>query len=132
MALVIRRLILSLCPRKNSYDLVASKCVVVPVIRTTHSRNHVDKCGCRNANAKKRLLELKGPALAALPEELSGGRAVECRSQSRWFNSTYRRFETWAVSFTPHLPVSLGRDAKSRRSLLYGVYARESKISHNL
>ena len=35
-----------------------------------------------------------------------------------------------AISFTPHLPVSFGRDTKSRRSLLSGVYARGSKRSH--
>ena len=34
------------------------------------------------------------------------------------------------ISFTPHLPVSFGRDAKSRWSLLAGVYARGSKRSH--
>ena len=32
--------------------------------------------------------------------------------------------------FTPHLPVSFGRDTKSRWSLLSGVYARESKRSN--
>ena len=32
--------------------------------------------------------------------------------------------------FTPHLPVCFGRDTKSRWSLLSGVYARGSKISH--
>ena len=32
--------------------------------------------------------------------------------------------------FTPHLPVSFGRDTKSRWSLLSGVYARGSKRSH--
>ena len=30
----------------------------------------------------------------------------------------------------PNLPVSFGRDTKSRRSLLSGVYARGSKIAH--
>ena len=34
------------------------------------------------------------------------------------------------VSFTPHLPMSFGRDTKSRWSLLSGVYARGSKRSH--
>ena len=33
-------------------------------------------------------------------------------------------------SVYPALPVSFGRDSKSRRSLLSGVYARGSKISH--
>ena len=31
-------------------------------------------------------------------------------SRGRWFNPTYRRFETYAISFTSHLPVSFGRD----------------------
>ena len=35
-----------------------------------------------------------------------------------------------AISFTPHLPVSFGRDTKSRWSLLSGGYARGSKRSH--
>ena len=34
------------------------------------------------------------------------------------------------ISFTSHLPVSFGRDTKSRWSLLYGVYARGSNISY--
>ena len=33
-------------------------------------------------------------------------------------------------SVYPALPVSFGGDTKSRRSLLSGVYARGSKISH--
>ena len=33
-------------------------------------------------------------------------------------------------SVYPALPVSFGRDTKSRRSLLSGVYARGSKRSH--
>ena len=36
----------------------------------------------------------------------SRGRAPDCQSRGRWFNPTYRRF----VLFTPHLPVSFGRD----------------------
>ena len=36
----------------------------------------------------------------------SGGRA--------WFNPTYCRFETWAILFTPHLPVFFGSDTKSQ------------------
>ena len=47
-----------------------------------------------------------------------------------WFNLTYSHFETYAISFTPHLPVSFGRDTKSRWSLISGVYARGSKRSH--
>ena len=45
-------------------------------------------------------------------------------SKLRQFRIGFRFF------FTPHLPVSLGRDTKSRWSLLSGVYARGSKISH--
>ena len=64
----------------------------------------------------------------------SGGRVVERRTINRGdggsFNPTCRRFETLTISFTPHLPVSFGRDTKSRWSLLSGVYARGSKISH--
>ena len=49
-----------------------------------------------------------------------------------------RGFESWLVdqlrnfgdSVYPALPVSFGGDTKSRRSLLSGVYARGSKISH--
>ena len=39
-------------------------------------------------------------------------------------------FQNLGNFFTPHLPVSVGRDTKSRWSLLSGVYARGSKISH--
>ena len=60
----------------------------------------------------------------------SHGRAPDCQSRGRWFNPTYRRFETEAISFTPHLPVYFGRDTKSRWSLLSGVYARGSERSH--
>ena len=60
-------------------------------------------------------------------EQWSRGRAPECQSRGRWFNHIYRRFETWAISFTRHFPVSFGRYTKSLRSLLFGVYARGSK-----
>ena len=64
----------------------------------------------------------------------SGGRAVERRTVNRGdgglINPTYRRFETWAISFTPHLPVSFGRDTKSQWSLLSGVIVRGSKHPH--
>ena len=63
-------------------------------------------------------------------ERWSRGRAPDCQSMRRWFNPTYRRFETKAILSTPHLPVSFGRDIKSRWSLLYGVYAGGSKRSH--
>ena len=36
-------------------------------------------------------------------------------------------FENLAISFTAHLPVSFGRDTKSRWSLLSGFYARGSR-----
>ena len=32
----------------------------------------------------------------------SRGRAPDCQSRGRWFNPTYRRFETQAISFTSH------------------------------
>ena len=38
--------------------------------------------------------------------------------------------QSQAISFTSHLPVSFRRDTKSRWSLLSGVYARGSQISH--
>ena len=60
-------------------------------------------------------------------EQWSRGRAPDCQSMGRWFNPTNRGFETQAISFTPHLSVSFGRDTKSRWSLLSGVYARGSK-----
>ena len=40
------------------------------------------------------------------------------------------RVETWASSFTPTFPVSVGRDIMSRLSLQSCVNARGSKISH--
>ena len=63
-------------------------------------------------------------------ERWSCGRAPDCQSRGRWFNPTYRRVETYAISFTSHMPVSFGRDTKSRWSLLSSVYARGSKRSH--
>ena len=64
----------------------------------------------------------------------SGGRAVECWTVNRGVGdsilpTTVSKLRL-KISFIPHLPVSFGRDTKSRWSLLYGVYARESKISH--
>ena len=41
-----------------------------------------------------------------------------------------RPFGNFGNFLYPTLPVSFGRDTKSRRSLLSGVYARGSKISH--
>ena len=57
-------------------------------------------------------------------------RAPDRQSRGWWFNPTYHRFETYAISFTPHLPVSFGRDTNSRWSLLSGVYARRCKRSN--
>ena len=63
-------------------------------------------------------------------ERWSHGRAPACQSRRRWFNPICHCFETWAILFAPHLPVSFGRDTKSRWSLLSGVSARGSKRSH--
>ena len=35
-------------------------------------------------------------------EQWSRGRAPDGQSRGRWFNPTYRRFETWEISFIPH------------------------------
>ena len=40
-------------------------------------------------------------------ERWSRGRTPYCQSRERWFNPTYRRFETEAISSTPQLPVSV-------------------------
>ena len=58
----------------------------------------------------------------------SGGRAVERRTVNRGDGGS---IPPTAVSKQfPHLPVSFGRESKSRWSLLSGVYARGSKRSH--
>ena len=44
--------------------------------------------------------------------------------------TTCRRLQTKAIPFHFTLPVSFGRDTKSRWSLLSGVYARGSKTPH--
>ena len=60
----------------------------------------------------------------------SGGHVVECRTVNRGDGGS---IPPTAVSklrqflFTPHLPVSFGRDTKIRWSLLPVVYARGSK-----
>ena len=56
-----------------------------------------------------------------------GGRAVERRTVNRGDGGS---IPPTAVSKLRHLPVSFGRDTKSRWSLLSGVYARGSKRSH--
>ena len=63
----------------------------------------------------------------------SGGRAVERRTVSRGdggSNPPTAVSKLKAISFTPQLPVSFGRDTKRRRSLVSGVYGRGSKRSH--
>ena len=61
----------------------------------------------------------------------SGGRAVERRTVNRGDGgSILPPFRNLGNFFTPHLPVSFGRETKSRWSLLSGVYARGSKKSH--
>ena len=73
------------------------------------------------------------PCISNTPTRMgSGGRAVERRTVNRGDGGS---IPPTAVSklgnfFTPHLPVSFGRDTKSRWSLLSGVYARGSKRSH--
>ena len=46
-----------------------------------------------------------------------------------WVQNHLRCFEAWATLFTP-LCLCLGRDSKSRWSLLSGAYARGSKRPH--
>ena len=62
----------------------------------------------------------------------SGGRAVERRTVNRGtvVQSHLPPFRNLGNFITPHLPVSLRRDTKSRWSLLSGVYVRGSKRSH--
>ena len=60
----------------------------------------------------------------------SGGRAVERRTvKGTVVQSHLPPLQNLGNFFTPHLPVSFGRDTKSRWSLLSGVYARGSKRS---
>ena len=74
-------------------------------------------------------------------EEGRGGRVGylgrwlgDWRPDSSWpgSNPTAVNFSlrNFGNSVYPALPVSFGGDTKSRRSLLSGVYARGSKISH--
>ena len=58
------------------------------------------------------------------------GRASGFQSKGTGLETTCCRFKTWAISFTPHVPVSLGRYTKSLWSVMFGVYARGSKRSH--
>ena len=39
----------------------------------------------------------------------SRGRAPDCQSRGRWFNPTYRRFETYAIS-SPHICLCLSEE----------------------
>ena len=59
-------------------------------------------------------------------------RALDWRPDVQGSNPTAENFSlrNFGNSFYPALPVSFGGDTKSRRSLLYGVYARGSKRSH--
>ena len=56
---------------------------------------------------------------------MSSGLSIE-RSVVQSHLSPFR----FSILFTPHLPVSFGRDTKSWWSFLSGVYARGSKRSH--
>ena len=58
----------------------------------------------------------------------SGGRAVERRTVNRGDGGSIP--PTAVSKLRQTLPVSFGRDTKSRWSLLSGVYARGSKKSH--
>ena len=58
---------------------------------------------------------------ASIPYVGSGGRAVERRTVNRGDGGSIP-FRNLGNFFTPHLPVSFGRDTKSRWSLLSGVY----------
>ena len=60
----------------------------------------------------------------------SGGRALGRRTVNRGDSGSIPPTAVLAISFTPHLHVSFGRDTKSRWSLLSGAYARGSKKSH--
>ena len=59
-----------------------------------------------------------------------GGRAVERRTVNRGDGGSIPPIAVLKLKFTLHLPVSFGRDTKSRWFFLSGVYARESKRSH--
>ena len=66
----------------------------------------------------------------------SDGLVVEHRTVNRGDGGSIPPTVGTAVSklrhnfVTPHLPVSFGRDSKSRWSLLSGVYVRGNKRSH--
>ena len=57
----------------------------------------------------------------------TGARTVPGRVRIQLRKTSLRNFGN---SVYPALPVSFGGDTKSRRSILSGVYARGSKISH--
>ena len=59
--------------------------------------------------------------------------STDRRPDGRWFESYFGKnfsLRNFGNSVYPALPVSFGRDSKSRWSLLSGVYARGSKSSH--
>ena len=62
----------------------------------------------------------------------SGGLAIERLTVNRGDGGSIHPppFRNLGNFVHPTLPVSFGRDTNSRRSLLSGVYARRSKISH--
>ena len=63
---------------------------------------------------------------------LRGGSAVRARLTMEWsrVRIPLRPFRNFGNFLYLTLPVSFGRDTKSRRSLLSSVYARGSKIYH--
>ena len=61
-------------------------------------------------------------------ERWSRGRVLGYQSKGWWVNPTYLcPFQKLGNFVHLTLPVTFGRDTKSRRSLLSGVYARESE-----
>ena len=64
------------------------------------------------------------------PGVRSGGRVVERRTVNRGDGGSIPPTAVSKLSVIPHLPVSFGRDTKSRWSLLSSVYARGSTRSH--
>ena len=48
-------------------------------------------------------------AMGDCGERWSRGRAPDCQSRGRWFNPTYRRFESYAIS-SPHICLCLSEE----------------------
>ena len=55
-------------------------------------------------------------------------RALDCQSRGRWFDSISAVSKLGQFR-SPHFACVFRKNSKSRWSLLFGVYARESKIS---